>query len=474
MKHKFLMTVSACALVSFVASSVAVTAAEKNNAETYRLLNLFGDVFERVRAEYVENVSDEELIEAALNGMLTSLDPHSGYLNAKNFRDMQVQTKGEFGGLGIEVTMENGWVKVVAPIDDTPAFRAGLQPADFITHLDGEPVMGLSLQEAVERMRGPVNTDIRLTIRREGTEAFDVTLTRDVVRIQSVKSKLEDNVGYLRITSFSERTDALLREAVSELKSKSGKKLAGFVLDLRNNPGGLLDQAVAVSDDFLEQGEIVSTRSRRAEETQRFNAHAGDIAGGLPIVVLINDGSASASEIVAGALQDHRRAIVLGTKSFGKGSVQTVIPLPGHGAMRLTTARYYTPSGRSIQAVGIEPDIKVQPAKIENLAQAERRSEASLRGALNNDTVKKDGSEAKPDKTTPRGATPEPPAKPAPGPGVQAPGGTTPSSAAASGEGAGKPPLAPVKMGDPASDYQLARALDLLRGLSLYKGQMAN
>lgn len=454
MNRKFLMTVSACALVSYLASSLAVSATAKNNADTYRLLNLFGDVFERVRSEYVENVSDEELIEAALNGMLTSLDPHSGYLNAKNFRDMQVQTKGEFGGLGIEVTMESGWVKVVAPIDDTPAFRAGLQPGDFITHLDGEPVMGLSLQEAVERMRGPVNTDIRITIRREGTEAFDVSLTRDVIRIQSVKSKLEDNVGYLRITSFNERTDALLRDAVSDIKAKAGKRLAGFVLDLRNNPGGLLDQAVAVSDDFLDQGEIVSTRSRRAEETQRFNARAGDIADGLPVVVLINDGSASASEIVAGALQDHRRAIVLGTKSFGKGSVQTVIPLPGHGAMRLTTARYYTPSGRSIQAVGIEPDIKVSPAKVETLAQAERRSEASLRGALNNDTVKKEDGhkdESKPD------------AKAPPGPGAQAPAPTSADKT-----------INPLKMGDPATDYQLARAIDLLRGLSLYKGQLGS
>lgn len=456
MKRKFLMTVSACALVSFIAGGAAIAAADKNNADTYRLLTLFGDVFERVRAEYVENVSDEELIEAALNGMLTSLDPHSGYLNAKSFRDMQVQTKGEFGGLGIEVTMENGWIKVVAPIDDTPAFRAGLQPGDFITHLDGEPIMGLSLQEAVDRMRGPVSTDIRLTVRREGKEAFDVSLTRDVVRIQSVKSKLEDNVGYLRITSFNERTDALLKEAVTEIKGKAGKNLAGYVLDLRNNPGGLLDQAIAVSDDFLEQGEIVSTRSRRTEDTQRFNAHPGDITDGLPVVVLVNDGSASASEIVAGALQDHHRAIVLGTKSFGKGSVQTVIPLPGHGAMRLTTARYYTPSGRSIQAVGIEPDIKVQPAKIESMASAERRSEASLRGALNNDTLKKDGAAAKPDK----GQRTVPPATPA------KTGAQAPDDAAS--------PTTPIKMGDPATDYQLARALDLLRGLSLYKGQSAN
>jgi len=448
-------------------------AAEKNTAETYRLLNLFGDVFERVRGEYVEEVSDEELIEAALNGMLTSLDPHSGYLNAKSFRDMQVQTKGEFGGLGIEVTMENGWVKVVSPIDDTPAFRAGLQPGDFITHLDGETVLGLSLNEAVDRMRGPVDTDIRVTVRREGLEAFDVKLTRAVVKIQSVRYKVEGNVGYLRITSFNERTDELLKRAIEDIRKQTGNTLAGYVVDLRNNPGGLLDQAVAVSDAFLDRGEIVSTRSRRSEDTQRFNARPGDLASGLPLVVLINDGSASASEIVAGALQDHRRAIVLGTKSFGKGSVQTIMPLPGHGAMRLTTARYYTPSGRSIQAVGIEPDIKVLQARVETIAMTERdrRSEASLRHALDNDNAK--------DKGTPSAAPPAEPSAPTPGP--------TPTPGKPSSPGAAAPPLpgtAPgqpvdpaatvVKLGDPAQDYQLARAIDLLRGLSLYKGQIAN
>ncbi len=466
MNRKLRITASACALLSFLAVSAPapVPAAEKNSAETYRLLNLFGDVFERVRAEYVEEVTDEELIEAALNGMLTSLDPHSGYLNAKHFKDMQVQTRGEFGGLGIEVTMENGWVKVVSPIDDTPAFRAGLQPGDFITHLDGEQVMGLSLNEAVERMRGPVNTDIKITVRREGVEPFDVSITRDVIRIQSVKAKLEDTIGYIRITSFNERTEAGLKAAIAEIGREAkaaGKQVAGYVLDLRNNPGGLLDQAVAVSDAFLERGEIVSTRSRRAEETQRFNAHAGDIVDGLPVVVLINDGSASASEIVAGALQDHRRALLLGTKSFGKGSVQTVIPLPGHGAMRLTTARYYTPSGRSIQAVGIEPDIKVTQARIEALTPAERRSEANLRGALDNGEHKPEAEP--PAEATPPAAAPEDGAKPVPGPGAQAP--------AAPGDA---PAQAPIKIGDPASDYQLARAIDLLRGLSLYKGQMAN
>ncbi|MBY0430058.1 MAG: S41 family peptidase, partial [Rhodospirillales bacterium] len=451
----------------------------KNSAETYRLLNLFGDVFERVRSEYVEEVGDETLVENALNGMLTALDPHSGYLNTKSFKDMQVQTRGEFGGLGIEVTMENNWVKVVSPIDDTPAFRAGVQPGDYITHLDGEPVMGLSLNEAVDRMRGPVNTDIRLTLRREGIEPFEVKLTRAVIKIQSVRHKIEGNLGYIRVTSFNELTDTGLRKAMAEIKQQLGKTLAGLVLDLRNNPGGLLDQAVAVADDFLDKGEIVSTRSRRPEDTQRFNAKGGDIAEGVPIVVLINDGSASASEIVAGALQDHRRAILLGTKSFGKGSVQTVIPLPGHGAIRLTTARYYTPSGRSIQAVGIEPDIKVAQARIEALnapTGADRRSEAQLRGALRNEQRAGDKpangtgtgngteGEGKAPEAVPAPIPAPPGSKPAPkgGPGAQAPGGTPPAAQ-----------LEPFKMGDPAQDYQLARALDLLRGLSLYKGQVS-
>ena len=357
----------------------------KSNSDTYRQLNLFAEVFERVRSDYVEEVSDETLVETAINGMLSSLDPHSSYLNAKNYKDMQVQTRGEFGGLGIEVTMENGLVKVVSPIDDTPAAKAGIKPNDFITHLDGEPVAGLTLPEAVEKMRGPINSSIKLTIRREGKDPFDVSLTRAVVKIQSVKSHLEgDNIGYIRITSFNEQTDSGLQSAVKSLKEKAGNKLVGYVLDLRNNPGGLLDQAIAVSDAFLERGEIVSTRGRRADDAQRFNARPGDITNGLPVVVLINGGSASASEIVAGALQDHHRAVLLGTKSFGKGSVQAIIPLPGHGAMRLTTARYYTPSGRSIQAKGIEPDILVEPAKIEKVAQGAIRHEADLRGALKN------------------------------------------------------------------------------------------
>ncbi|MEA4837961.1 MAG: S41 family peptidase [Rhodospirillaceae bacterium] len=419
------------------------------NADTYRLLTLFGDVFEKTRSEYVEPVGDTELIEAALNGMLTSLDPHSGYLNAKSFRDMQVQTKGEFGGLGIEVTMENGWVKVISPIDDTPAARAGLQPNDFITHLDGEPVQGLSLNDAVDRMRGPVNTPIKVTVRREGRAPFDVTLNRAVIKIQTVKSKLLDNIAYVRISQFVESTDTNLRKAIEDLKAESGDNLKGFVLDLRNNPGGLLEQAVAVGGDFIEKGEIVSTRSRHPENTQRFNARGKDLTGGLPMVVLINDGSASASEIVAGALQDHRRAILLGTKSFGKGSVQTIIPLPGHGAMRLTTARYYTPSGRSIQAVGIEPDIIVTPTKTAPVAGAANdnnipvRSEAALRGALKNDTLPN---------------------------GKSADGKPADSSQPATEEPEMTVVTDPMRMGDPATDNQLARALDLLHGLSLYKG----
>jgi len=404
--------------------------AQDDKSDTYRQLKLFGDVFERVRADYVEQVTDQQLIEAAIRGMLADLDPHSSYLNADSFQDMQVQTKGEFGGLGIEVTMEDGLVKVVSPIDDTPAFRAGVQAGDFITHLDGEAVMGMTLAEAVERMRGPISSDLTVTIRRQDEEPFDLTITRDVIRIQSVRSRVEDNIGYLRITTFNEQTSPGVKQAMETIKQQLGADLRGYVLDLRNNPGGLLDEAIAVSDAFLNQGEIVSTRGRISEDTQRFNAREGDLAEGLPLVLLINGGSASASEIVAGALQDHHRAIIMGTKSFGKGSVQTIIPLTGHGAMRLTTARYYTPSGRSIQAKGIEPDIMVEQARLESLDNGPERREADLRGALENS-----------------GASDE------------VPGQTN--------EAAGEEPLE-------QRDYQLARALDLLRGLAFFNERVVN
>ena len=338
-----------------------------NRAETYRLLTLFGDVFERVRAEYVEPVNDRELIENAINGMLTGLDPHSSYMNAKSFKDMQVQTRGKFGGLGLEVQAENGLIKVVSPIEDTPAYRAGIQRGDLITALDGQTVQGLSLNDAVDKMRGPPGSQIKLTIKRENIDTpIEVSMQREVINIQVAKSRLEGDIAYVRLTAFNEQTDPALRKAVQDLRAKAGPGgLRGIVLDLRNNPGGLLDQAVAVSDDFLEQGEIVSTRSRHPEEGQRWNSKPGDIAAGLPVVVLINGGSASASEIVAGALQDQRRAVVVGTRSFGKGSVQTVMPLEGNGAMRLTTARYYTPSGRSIQGLGISPDVEVAASRTE-------------------------------------------------------------------------------------------------------------
>ncbi|MCC7045334.1 MAG: S41 family peptidase [Alphaproteobacteria bacterium] len=438
-----------------------------NSSETYRQLNLFGDVFERVRADYVEKIGDQELIESAIQGMLASLDPHSSYMNAKSFRDMQVQTKGEFGGLGIEVTMENGLVKVVSPIDDTPAARAGLKPGDFITHLDGEQVMGLSLQEAVEKMRGPINSEIKLTIRREGRDQpLDVSLMRAQIKIQSVRSRTEGDVGYIRITTFNEQTDKGLERAIEQIKKDAGSKLVGYVLDLRNNPGGLLDQAVSVSDAFLDKGEIVSTRGRASEDGQRYNARPGDLAGGLPVVVLINGGSASASEIVAGALQDHRRAVVMGTRSFGKGSVQTIIPLAGHGAMRLTTARYYTPSGRSIQQKGIEPDIMVEQGHLEVAKEARGRSEKDLRHSLvNPDDAKKDSQKKGDDSAAPEKKSE----------GEAKPNDAKPNDAKAdSNTGDAKKTDTKTAANEKPEDYQLDRALDLLRGVTLFKGRMVN
>lgn len=422
-------------------SPVASERKDDSYRETYRQLNLFGDVFERVREEYVEETPDKELVEHAINGMLTSLDPHSSYLNEEDFKDMQVQTRGEFGGLGIEVTMENGLVKVVSPIDDTPAFRAGVQAGDYITHLDDEPVMGLTLNDAVDIMRGKVGAPIKLTIRREGTaEPIDIEIIRDIIKIKSVRHKLVDgDIGYIRITTFNQNTDSGVRDAIKAFKKEVGESLLGYIIDLRNNPGGLLDQAIAVSDDFLDKGEIVSTRGRSETDTERENATRGDLADGLPIVVLVNGGSASASEIVAGALQDHRRAIILGTQTFGKGSVQTVIPLPGHGAMRLTTARYYTPSGRSIQAKGITPDIIVELAKIESFDIKGYR-ESDLPGALKNtDKVpNEEKAEKKPEKKAPKDED---------------------KDAEKSDD--------TIESQD-VEDYQLSRAIDLIQGVSLY------
>jgi carboxyl-terminal processing protease len=342
-------------------------AQDSSRTDMYQMLKVFGDVMQRVRAEYVDPIDDKDLIENAINGMLTGLDPHSSYMNAKAFKDMQIQTRGEFGGLGLEVNEDKGIIKVVSPIDDTPAARAGIKPGDIITALDGKTVIGLSLNEAVDRMRGPPNSKIVLTIKRQSVDKpIEVSLIRETIHIQVVKSRMEPNdIGYVRLSQFTEQADAGIKQAVKNLRQQNGGKLRGLVLDLRNNPGGLLDQAVSVSSDFIDQGEIVSTRARHPEDSQRWDAKGNDILHGAPLVVLINGGSASASEIVSGALQDHRRAILLGTRSFGKGSVQTVIPLPGNGAMRLTTARYYTPSGRSIQALGISPDVPVQETREE-------------------------------------------------------------------------------------------------------------
>ena len=396
-----LLVLAVLAAGSTMVSLARSQSASAANSEIYRQLDLFGEVLERVRSDYVEKPDDPKLIESAINGMLTALDPHSAYLTPKHFRDMQVQTRGEFGGLGIEVTMENGVVKVVAPIEDTPAARAGLMSGDLITHLDKEQILGLTLQEAVEKMRGPVNSPITLTVVRKGTEdPFDVKVTRDVIHINPVKYNAEgDDVGYIRVTTFNEQTTANLQKAVEDLNKQLGQNLKGYIIDLRNNPGGLLDQAISVSDAFLDQGAIVLTRGRNLEETQRSNARQGDITDGQKIIVLINGGSASASEIVAGALQDHHRATILGTRSFGKGSVQTIIPLGSNGALRLTTARYYTPSGRSIQAKGIEPGVVVEEELPDDLKQKAElqatRGEANLRGHLKGeDAAKPKGQDA--------------------------------------------------------------------------------
>lgn len=424
MKKKIVLV---AVLMLIYSGSVGAAQTKKTETEpdTYEMLNLFGEVMERAKASYVEEVKDKKLIEAAINGMLTSLDPHSSYLDADSFNYMSEQTKGKFGGLGIEVTMDNGLVKVVSPIDDTPAFKAGIKAGDYITHIDGETVIGLSLNDAVSKLRGKIGSKVKLSIRRVNTKPFDITLKRQEIKIQSVKTEIKNkDILYIRISSFAEDNDAIIAKAVKDAQKKLKNNLTGIVIDVRNNPGGLLDQSVAVSDLFLDKGEIVSTRSRNEEDTVKFTAQEGDIAEGLPIVVIINEGSASASEILAGALQDHRRAVILGEKSFGKGSVQTVVPLGDYGAMRITTARYYTPSGRSIQAKGIEPDVVVKPAKIEPLeSYGLNITEAELKGALKNEedaSLKKDNKEGQNNES------------------------------------------------DKIDDYQLSRALDLAKALGLY------
>ena len=424
------------------AAGIALTAqfgaprlvSEAYAASTYEYLDLFGDVFERTRSAYVEEVDEKELIEAAINGMLTSLDPHSSYLNPDNFTDMQDDTKGEFGGLGIEVTMEDGFVKVVSPIDDTPAAKAGIKANDFITHIDGESVLGMTIGEAVDLMRGLVNTDIELTIAREGEdEPMEVKLTRAVIEINAVRHRIEGDVGVLRISKFSEKTFQNLATSIAEIKEELGaNEVSGYIVDLRNNPGGLLTQAVAVSDAFLDQGEIVSTRGREQRNADRYNAQKGDLADGKPVVVLVNGGSASASEIVAGAIQDHRRGIVVGEKTFGKGSVQTIMPLASKGAIRLTTARYYTPSGRSIQALGIEPDIIVEQVELkeddEKTSNRRSYSESQMRGSLSNDSLTDEDKQTRADQEA----------------------------------------LHQRRLELREEDYQLSYALDLLQGLSVY------
>ena len=406
-------------LVIFLTSMAAIapsqSLAQDKGRETYRQLELFGTVFDRIRNDYVETTKDQDLIETAINGMLSALDPHSSYLSEKSFKDMQVRTRGEFGGLGIEVTMTDGLVKVMSPIDDTPAFRAGIKAGDMVTHLDGDPIRGLTLQQAVEKMRGKVGEDIKLTIQRGTKQPFDVTITRARIKITPIKHRLEaNNIGYIRITSFNDQTTIGLKKAYKKLQKKAKKGISGLVLDLRNNPGGLLKEAISVSDAFLDRGEIVSTRGRKKSESTRSNAQKG--------------GSASASEIVADALQDHRRAIILGTRSFGKGSVQTIMPLPGHGAIRLTTQRYYTPSGRSIQGKGIEPDIMITQLEVKEISDLKQRREKDLRGALSGDKVTaKDKKKAKDEKD--------------------------------------------AKTDEKIKDYQLTRAMGVLRGIALYRQQ---
>ena len=397
MKKLLLAIAIGCGLGTLTATQIArpvLAQSSDERANIYEQLDLFGDIFERIRAQYVEEVDEADLIEAAINGMLTSLDPHSSYLSPDAASEMRFQTRGEFGGLGIEVTQKDGFVLVVSPMDDTPAYQAGIEAGDYITHVDGESVLGLTLSEAVDIMRGPVGSEIIITVVREGEdEPFDVSIIRDTIKLKAVRVRTEGKAVVLRVTTFNDQTYDNLAEGIAKQVEDAGgiENVDGFVLDLRNNPGGLLSQAIAVSDAFLEKGEIVSTRGRNPEDGDRYNATPDDLAEGKPVVVLINGGSASASEIVAGALQDHQRAVVVGTKSFGKGSVQTVMPLRDSAAMRLTTARYYTPSGRSIQALGVSPDIVVEQPKprqeTEEDGARKGRDEADLRGSLENDSL---------------------------------------------------------------------------------------
>jgi len=432
-----------------------------DKSELYQQLNLFGDVLERIRRDYVEPVDEKTLMENAINGMLAALDPHSSYMNPKIYKDMQVQTRGEFGGLGIEVTMENSVIKVVSPIDDTPAAKAGVQSGDLIFALDGEPVQGLTLQEAVEKMRGKVGTSIKISLRRTNVkDPIDLTLTRETIKVKAVRFRLEGDVGYIRVTSFTEQATSGVLDAVEKMKKEAGPKLKGYVLDLRNNPGGLLDQAISMVDAFLDKGEIVSVKARKAEDVQRWNAKAGDVTGGLPIVVLMNGGSASASEIVAGALQDHRRAIILGTRSFGKGSVQTIMQVTGGGAIRLTTALYFTPSGRSIQKEGIKPDIEVEQAKVETIQQRSGFREENLRRSITNPNDKPAPADKKTDDKTSQLKPGDPQAKPGDKAGDKKDDKTTAATPASTD------PDEPPK--DAVADYQLLRAVDLIRGISLY------
>jgi carboxyl-terminal processing protease len=384
--------------LNFLYFSMIGAKAQNNRQETYKQLNLFGDVFQRVQEQYVEEITDKELIESAISGMLQSLDPHSSYLSPESYKDMQVKTKGAFGGLGIEITMEDGFVKVVSPIDDTPAANAGMKSGDLIIGIDGESIKGLTINEAVSKLRGPVKSKVTITVVREDKDPFEIEIIRDIIKIRSVKHEIINNIGYVRLTTFSDTTTSGMEKSVKEIKKELGDKFQGLILDLRNNPGGLLNQSISVTDSFLNQGEIVSTQGRKSDDTSRIFAKKGDIIDGKPLIVLINSGSASASEIVAGALKDHARAIIVGTRSFGKGSVQSIIPLAGNGAMRLTTARYYTPSGVSIQAKGIEPDIKVEAGITElKKEKKDNRREENLRGALDKkDNKTKDKENEKP------------------------------------------------------------------------------